>query len=314
MGRYILRRVLYTIPVLFIITLIVFSLIHLIPGDPVKLIYSIEGTEERIEKAREKLNLDKPVIVQYGIWMRNLSQGQMGESLRSGEEVAPIIFKKLGTTAILTFSALLISITLSIILGVIAASRRNTTIDFGVMTLAVFGISIPVFWTGILVVLLFAVRLGLLPAIGYESFLENPAEAFRHLTLPALTLGFALAGYTTRMTRSQMIDVLNQDYIRTARAKGVKEGFVIYKHALKNALIPVVTAIGLQLGFLMGGAVLVEQIFAWPGIGQLLIHAIFNRDYIMIQGITLVVAVLFVLINLIVDIIYAFLNPKIRYQ
>ena len=314
MRRYILRRVLYVIPVLFFVTIIVFSLINLIPGDPIKLIYSIQGTAEKIELARARLNLDKPLIVRYGLWIKDLSRGDLGESLRSSEKVLPIVMRKLGPTLILTISSLFISIILSIILGVIAAARRNTMTDFGVMGLAIFGISIPVFWMGLLVVLLFSVYWKILPSMGYKSFLETPVEAFRHLTLPALTLGFALAGYTTRMTRSQMIDVLNQDYIRTARAKGVKESLVIYKHALKNALIPVVTAVGLQVGFLMGGAVLIEEIFNWPGIGKLLVQSILNRDYTMIQGVTLVIAIIFVFINLLVDIIYAFLNPKIRYQ
>ena len=276
MGKYILKRVLYAIPVFFLVTIIVFSLINLIPGDPVKLIYGMHASAEKIETARAKLNLDKPVIVRYGMWMKDVFKGNLGKSLRSDKEVLPIIIKKLGLTFILTIAAMFVSITISIILGVIAASRRNTTTDFSIMAFAVLGISIPVFWTGLLVVMLFAVYWGILPSMGYESFTENPVEAFRYLILPALVLGFALAGYTTRMTRSQMIDVLNQDYIRTARAKGVMEKTVIFKHALKNALIPVVTAIGLQFGFLMGGAVLIEEIFAWPGIGKLLVAAIYK--------------------------------------
>jgi peptide/nickel transport system permease protein len=314
MLKYLLRRVLYIIPVIFFVTIIVFSFIHLIPGDPVKMIYGVRATEEKVAIVRAQLNLDKPIMVQYFLWLKDILRGDFGKSLRSNEPVFPMIVAKLGPTLSLTVTALVFSVSISIILGVIAAAKRNTFSDFTVMGIAVFGISIPVFWMGIMVIMLFSLFLKLFPSMGYVRLFDNPVSFLKHMILPAGTLGFALAGYTTRMTRSQMIDVLNQDYIRTARAKGVVERLVIYKHALKNALIPIVTAIGLQFGFLMGGQILIEEIFAWPGIGRLAIKAIFNRDYTVVQGVVLVVAVMFVFINLIVDIIYAYLNPKIRYK
>jgi peptide/nickel transport system permease protein len=314
MLRYLIRRLLYIIPVLFFVTIIVFSFIHLIPGDPVRMIYGVRATEEKVAIVRAQLNLDKPIVVQYFLWLKDLSRGNFGKSLRSNEPVFPMIVAKLGPTLALTVTSLVFSVSISIIIGVIAAAKRNTIYDFSVMGIAVFGISIPVFWMGIMVILFFSMYLGWFPSMGYAKFFENPLSFIRHIILPAATLGFALAGYSTRMTRSQMIDVLNQDYIRTARAKGVAERLVVYKHALKNAMIPIVTAIGLQFGFLMGGQILIEEIFAWPGIGRLVVKAIFNRDYTIVQGVVLVVAVMFVFVNLIVDILYAYLNPKIRYK
>lgn len=314
MGAYIAKRILYAIPVLFFVTLIVFSLINLVPGDPIRLMYGLEATEAKVAIARARFHLDEPVIVRYFLWMKDVLRGDFGISLRSNQPVLNLIVDKLKNTVILTFASLTISVSISIILGVIAAYKRNTLIDFGVMGFAVVGISVPMFWSGLIAILIFAILLKVFPSMGYVSFLEDPVGFIKHLILPAGVLGFTLAGYTTRMTRSQMVDVLNQDYIRTARAKGVIERLVIYRHALKNALIPVVTAVGLQLGILMGGQILVEEIFAWPGVGRLAIKAIFNRDYPVVQGVVLVIAVLFVFINLAVDIIYAFLNPKIRYK
>ena len=314
MLRYIIRRILYAIPVLFIITVIVFSLIHLIPGDPVRMIFGVRATQEKVAVVKAELNLDKPIYIQYYIWIKGVLKGDFGDSLRSNEPVLPTILPKLVNTFILTMTSLIFSIIVSIIFGVIAASRRNTMTDFTVMGVAIFGISIPIFWSGIISILFFSSFLHILPSMGYVSFIKDPIAGIRHLILPAGVLGFALTSYTTRMTRSQMIDVLNQDYVITARAKGLGERLVIYKHALKNALIPIVTAIGLEFGYLMGGQVLIEQIFAWPGIGKLVVNAIFNRDYTIIQGVVLVVAVIFVFVNLLVDITYAFLNPKIRYK
>jgi peptide/nickel transport system permease protein len=314
MLRYLVRRILYLIPIVFLVSVLVFSLIHLIPGDPVRMIYGVRATEEKVAIVRAQLNLDKSIPAQYLIWIGNMLRGDFGKSLRSNEPVLPMIVSKVGPTLALTLTSLAFSIAFSIILGVIAAARRNTFYDFGIMGFAVVGISIPVFWMGIMVIILFSVILKVLPSMGYVRFFESPGGFISHLILPAATLGFALAGYTTRMTRSQMIDVLNQDYIRTARSKGVIERLVIYKHALKNALIPIVTAIGLQFGFLLGGQVLIEEIFAWPGIGRLLVKAIFNRDYTLVQGIVLLIAIVFVLVNLLVDILYAYLNPKIRYK
>jgi peptide/nickel transport system permease protein len=312
--RYIIKRLVYLIPVLFFITIIVFSFIHLIPGDPVRMIYGVRATEEKLAVVRAQLHLDKPVYVQYILWLSNVLRGDFGKSLRSNEPVFPIIVQKLGPTLVLSLFSMIISVSISIVLGVLAASRRNTFTDFGIMGFAVLGISIPVFWSGLLMIMLFSLVLRWFPSMGYVGLFENPLQFLRHIILPAVTLGFALAGYTTRMTRSQMLDVLSQDYIRTARAKGVTEKLVIYKHALRNGLLPIVTAIGLQFGFLMGGQILIEEIFAWPGIGRLAVKAIFNRDYTMVQGVVLIVAVIFVIVNLLVDVLYAYLNPRIRYK
>lgn len=314
MLKYIIKRLIYTIPTIFLITIIVFSIIHLIPGDPIKLIYGVRATEENIAVARAQLNLDKPVAVQYYLWIKKLLHGDLGESLRSGESISKLIFNSLGPTLLLTITALIFSVIISIFLGSIAAYKRNTIFDFATMSFAILGISLPVFWTGIMFILFFSLFLRVLPSMGYVSFLENPIGALKYLILPVGTLAFSLAGYSTRMTRSQMIEVLSQDYIRTARAKGLLERIVLYRHALKNALIPIITVIGLQFGYLMGGQVLIEEIFAWPGIGRLVLEAIMNRDYTVVQGVVLVIAIIFVFLNLCIDIIYTFLNPKIRYK
>ena len=312
---YIIKRILYMLLTLFLVSIIIFSIIHIIPGDPIRLVYGvIHGTQEMIDAKREILHLNDPIIVQYYYWFKDIIRGNFGESLRSGEKVFPLIITRFSRTIILSFVSMAIAIFLALILGVLAAYKRNTFYDFFIMGFSVLGISIPVFWSGLLAILFFSIYLGVLPSIGYVSFLVDPLDSIKHLILPAGILGFSITGYTTRITRSQMIDVLNQDYVRTARAKGVAERAVVYKHALKNALIPIVTVIGIQFGFLMGGQVLVEVIFGWPGIGTLIVKAILNRDYTIVQGVSLIIAVFLILISLVVDIIYAFLNPKIRYQ
>jgi len=286
----------------------------MIPGDPIKIMLGIRAKPEQIEELRKQLNLDKPIVIQYILWLKNILRGDFGLSIRSKEPVLELILKKLPATIILSTAALFFSSILSIFLGIIAGYKRNSKFDISVMVFAALCVSIPEFWLGIMLILFFASYLSLLPSMGYESFLINPIMSIKHLILPALSAGFVLTGHTTRMTRSQMIDVLNQDYIKTARAKGLKEQVVILRHALKNALIPVVTVIGMQFGYLLGGTVIVEQIFAWPGIGRLVLQSISNRDYPVVQGVVLITAFLFVLINLLVDIFYRFLDPKIRLE
>ena len=314
MINYILRRLLYTIPTIFIVTVLVFSLIHLIPGNPVEILYGIAGAPEQIEIVKHQLNLDKPIVVQYYMWIKGIMKGDFGYSLKSGEEIWPIIKKKFIITFTLIITSLLISVFISILLGVLAASKRNTFSDFSIMIFAVVAISIPGFWVALMAMYVFSLKLGVLPSIGYVSFVENFKEALRHLIMPASVLALSRIGYTTRMTRSQMVDVLYQDYIRTARAKGVSETVVLYKHAFKNASIPVITAIGLQLGFLMSGSVIIEKIFLFPGIGLYLVNSISSRDYTAVQAVVLIIASFFIILNLIVDIMYGFLNPKIRYK
>ena len=279
MIRYIIIRLLLAIPVLLVVTILVFSLIHLAPGDPVQLLMGIYGDPVHVEMLREKLNLDKPIIIQYFLWMKNLLKGDLGLSIRSRTPVLEMILERYPKTFILAGLGLSISIVLSIISGVIAAYKRNTAVDFSVMTFAIIGISIPQFWMAIMLILVFSLFLGILPSMGYVPFLQNPIASIKHLILPAFALGIAQASITARMTRSEMLEILGQDYIKTARAKGLRERSVLFKHALKNALIPIVTILGIQFAFLMGGTVVIEEIFVYPGLGKLAVDSIFNRDY-----------------------------------
>jgi peptide/nickel transport system permease protein len=313
--KYIIKRILWAIPVILIVSIIVFSVIHMIPGDPViAMLGTVQTSPEVIQELREQLNLDKPIIVQYFLWLKDVLRGDLGYSIRNNEPVLGLILRKLPATALLALSSLIIAVFISIIAGVTAAHNRNTGWDFGVMFFAILGISIPAFWLGIMLILFFSLFLGLLPSMGYESFLSDPISSLRHLILPSIAAGFINAGYLTRVTRSEMIEVLNQDYIRTARSKGLKESIVIYSHAMKNALIPVVTAIGMRFAYLMGGTVIIEQIFAWPGIGRLVFTSITSRDYPVVQGVVLVSAFIFVMVNLVVDILYTFLDPRVKLE
>ena len=314
MIKYIIKRILFAIPVLILVSIIVFSLIHLAPGDPIQILLGIYGDPNLVKTLQAQLNLDKPLPIQYFLWIGKVLKGDLGISMRSKTPVLTMILERYPRTFMLAGAGLMISIFISIISGVIAASRRNTAIDFSVMSFAIVGISIPQFWMAIMLILIFALYLGVLPSIGFVPFLEDPVQSIRHLILPAVSLGIAQASITARMTRSEMLEVLSQDYIITARAKGLTEKTVIFKHALKNALIPIVTIIGIQFAFLMGGTVVIEQIFVYPGLGKLIIDAIFNRDYTVIQGAILFTSTFFIFINIVVDIIYTALNPKIRLE
>jgi len=314
MLKYLLKRILYIIPVMIMVSIIAFSLLHMIPGDPIMIMLGVRAQPETVEALREQLYLDEPIIVQYFLWLKGVLQGDLGESIRNKIPVLELVVQRLPVTLSLAIISLSISVVVSIGMGILAAVKRNTPWDFGAMTFAVLGVSIPQFWMGIMVILLFSLVLGWLPSVGYVSFIKEPIESIRHLILPSMALGFSLAGYITRMTRSQMLEVLGEDYIRTARAKGLREAVITYKHALKNAMIPIVTVIGLNFAYLLGGTVLIEHIFALPGIGRLVLQSIYNRDYPVVQGVILIVAVVFIIINLIVDLIYRFLNPKIRYK
>lgn len=313
MGRYLAQRALALVPIFLLMTVIVFLLIRLVPGDPIDVMYGAEGMDAtRREALRQELGLDQPVAMQYVRWLGRALTGDLGNSYKAQRTVVELIGQRLPATLLLSFAALLVSVIIAIPLGIIAAVRRNTGADIFAMVFAILGISLPNFWCGILFVLIFAVSLGWLPSIGYVSPLEDPLKALRHLALPAVTLGWSLAGATTRLTRSTLLEELGRDYVRTARGKGVYERLVLTRHALRNALIPTVTMIGLQLGFLIGGAVVVEAVFAWPGIGMLLVDSIFGRDYPVVQGVILTVAIFVVLINLIVDLLYTLLDPRIR--
>ncbi len=313
MFRYITRRALALLPVFFLMTIIVFVLIRLVPGDPVDVMYGAEGLDEvRRAVLREDLGLDQPVPVQYVLWLGRAITGDLGISYRAQMPVMQLILQRFPATIFLSLAALLFSVVIAIPLGIISAVRRNTWADLAAMGFAIFGISLPQFWSGMMFVLVFAVWLRWLPSIGYVSPVEDLGEFFKHLILPAVTLGWSLAGTTTRLTRSSLLEELGKDYIRTARGMGLKEWQVLAGHALRNAFIPTITMIGLQLAFLIGGAVVVEVVFAWPGIGLLIVDSIFARDYPVVQGVILFVAILVVVVNLLVDVVYTLIDPRIR--
>jgi ABC-type dipeptide/oligopeptide/nickel transport system permease component len=312
MLRYILNRIIYLLPVLFIMSLVVFSFIHLIPGDPVDAILGLNASDEARAAVRKSLGLDRNIVVQYMSWIGGVVSGDFGDSVVTGQPVLKLILEKLPATLLLAFASILVSVFIAVFAGTIAAVNKGNWTDMSVLVLALAGISVPVFWIAILAVLAFSVTWPIFPSIGYVSPLEDPIAALRHLTLPALCMGAALAGAIARMTRSEMIEQLGKDYIITARAKGLSPREVTYRHALRNSLITVVTFTGLELGTLLGGAIIVETIFAWPGLGLTAIQSIFSRDYPMVQGIVLFLAFFFVFVNLLVDISYTFLNPQIR--
>jgi peptide/nickel transport system permease protein len=310
---YLSRRALTLFPILLFMSIIVFALIRMIPGDPIDVMYGSEGMDEiRRAALTRELGLDQPVFVQYGKWLWRAVQGDLGNSYRAGMPVLQLIGRRLPATLLLSLAALFLSLLIALPLGLLAAIKRNSGVDMGATAFAILGISMPNFWSGILLVLVFSVWLGWLPSIGYVSPFENFSESLRHLILPSITLGWALAGVTTRLARSSLLEELGKDYVRTARGKGLPERTVLFTHGLRNSLIPTVTMIGLQLGFLIGGTVVVETVFAWPGVGLLVVDSIFARDYPVVQGVVLVIAVLVVAINLLVDVTYTVLDPRIR--
>lgn len=307
--RYLLERLLYILPVMLGVSIITFGLINLAPGDPAELILRYGGVEparEAVEALREELGLNNPLYVQYGRWLWNVCHLDLGKSFRTGRPVAEEILSRFPATLELTCAALAFMVLLALPAGILSALYRHAFIDHLSRLCALFGASLPGFWLGLMLIYFFAVQLGLLPVMGRGG----P----QHLVLPAVTLGFGLAAVYARILRASMLDVLGQDYIRVARAKGLKEKWVIGRHALKNALLPAVTLLGMSFGHLLGGAVIVETIFAWPGVGKFAVDSIFNRDYPVIQGYALFMAVVFVLANLLVDISYVFLDPRIRLE
>jgi len=306
MISFILKRLLLTIPTIFGVIFIVMLTIELVPGDPVELMLGEHATQEAVENVRTALGLDKPLLTRYFLYLRNLTRGDMGRSIRENRLVSQEISDVWPATLKLTIAAMMIAILVGVTLGIFSAVRPGSCFDGVNRVLSLFGLSMPVFWVGLVLIVIFAYWIRLFPIGGTGSW--------RHLVLPAVTLSLPSIAMISRMTRSSLLEVLKEDYIRTARAKGVSEKIVIVKHALKNALIPIVTLSGLQLGQLMGGAILTETVFAWPGLGRLMVRAIFARDYILLQGAVLVFALVFVLVNLIVDISYSFLDPRVGYR
>lgn len=314
MLKYTARRVLMIFPLIFMVSLGVFALVHMIPGDPAITISGENATEEQIQATRERLGLDDPVIQQYLRWAGAAVQGDLGQSLFSSRTVAGAILERFPVTLSLTAGAVLVSLIISLPAGIIAATKRGRWPDRAATLFASVGIAMPNFWLGILLILVFALMFPIFPAVGYSRLAEDGLLAWaRSLVLPSLTLGMAAAAETTRQLRSSLYDALNQDYVRTARAKGMSGPVIIGKHALKNAAVPVITVIGFQIAFLLGGTVVVEQIFGLPGLGGLAIRAVLERDIPMIQGIVVVTALLVMLVNLLVDLTYAYLDPRVRY-
>ncbi len=308
MLRYALGRLLGTVPVLFGVTLLVFLMAWVTPGDPVVAMLgeASQGiSRQALEDLRRELGLDRPVPVQYLDYVGGLLRGDLGDSVRSRRPVLAEIRDRLPATIELALAALTIAVALGVTLGVLAAVRQRTWVDGAAIAVALVGVSIPVFWSGFLLMIVFALELGWLPASGRGTW--------RHLVLPAVTVGVSSAAFIARITRGAVLEALAQDYVRTAKAKGLAPRRVVVRHALRNALLPIVTVVGLQLGGLLGGAVLTETVFAWPGVGRLLVDAIVARDLPLVQGSVLVVSLLFIVVNLAVDLSYAAINPKVRY-
>ncbi len=314
MIRYVLLRLASLIPLLLGVSFIAFSLIKLAPGDPIEAMLGLEADQQSIDILRQRYGLDQPFIVQYGLWLLRVVQGDLGRSIQSGTEVISAVGQALLPSAQLALAALAVSLMIAIPAGIISATRPNGRMDWAVTIGALCGLSLPSFWLGIILIFSFSVALPLLPSSGRVPFFEDPLANLAHLILPAITLGTALAAATMRMTRAAMLEVLSQDYIRTARAKGLAKRAVVYKHALRNALMPIVTVIGVQMGHILGGVVVTETVFAWPGIGKLTVDAIFARDYPLVLGCVLTTAVIFVIINLITDIVYTALDPRVSYR
>jgi peptide/nickel transport system permease protein len=305
-ATYLAGRVLLLLPVLLGVSLVSFGLLQLVPGDPALILAGEEATEEVLARIRQEYGLNRPLPVQFLSYLRHAASGDLGISIQSRQPVATLLAQRFPFTLKLACLAILVSATLGVIAGVIAATRRNSMLDLTALLGSLVGISLPIFWLGLLAILLFSVKLRWLPAGG--------SGTLAHLILPALVLGAASSAVIARTTRASMLEVLRQDYVRTARAKGVEERLVVYRHALKNAMIPILTVFGLEFGYNLGGAVLTETVFSLPGAGRLIVEGIFARDYPVVQGALLVVATTFVLVNLLTDIAYAFFDPRIRYD
>lgn len=316
MFKLIAKRLLQFIPVLLISTILVFSIVRLTPGDPAEIQFGPRASDARYAEAvqlyREELGLDKPIIIQYFLWLKNVLRGNFGDSIRSGQPVLELILEKLPPTLELLFAGILIGLVFGISLAIIAGLRKGSLIDSGASIISVSGLAIPGFWLGMILLWIFALRLKWLPASGYVPFTEDPIGNIKRLIMPVITLGVYEIAIVTRFLRAEIIEVLHTDYVRTARSKGLPERIVVLRHILKNSMIPLITVIALEIGYLLGGVVVVEQIFGWSGMGWLIFHAISNRDYPVIQGIVVLIAVGYASANLLADIIYGFLDPRIR--
>lgn len=314
MANYLVRRLLWMIFVLIGVSIIVFGLIHLTPGDPAQIMLGPSASMDDVRELQHQLGLDRPVVVQYGHWIGQAVQGDLGQSIVLRRSVLGEVIDRFGNTALLAGTAMVISFTIGIVLGVISAVRRGSSIDRLVILAATGGLSLPSFWFGLMLIILFSVGLGWLPGTGMTSAVNGGSviDIAKHLILPSVALAVVPMAVLARYTRSSMLEVLGQDYVRTARAKGMSERIVIGRHVFRNTLVALVTMLGLQVGFLLAGAVYIENVFSWPGIGQMLVDAILKRDFPLVQGGVLLVATVYVVVNLATDLLYAFLDPHIR--
>ena len=313
MIKYFIKRIFQVIPVLFLCSIIIFSLIRLIPGNPALILAGPDALPEQIESLTAELGLDKPIVVQYFIWIKNVLSGDFGNSIINGYPVFKLIKIKLIATLELAISGLIVSLLISFPLGILSAIKRNSIIEKFTTIFVALGQAIPTFWLGILLVIVFSIQLRWLPPSGRIEFSQNPVIASKLILLPALTLGVYTASVLTRFLKTSVLEILNSDYVVTARAKGLSEWTIVIVHVIKNAMIPFITVLGLQFGAFLGGSVVTESIFDWPGLGRLMLQAIQTRDYPVLQGTILVVVFFFVMVNLLIDLLYSLLDPKIRY-
>ncbi|MBI5877997.1 MAG: ABC transporter permease [Chloroflexi bacterium] len=313
MGNYILKRLLSMVPTIVLVSMIVFFLVRLTPGDPAIAMLGEEATPAAVAALRAEYGWDQPIPVQYAIWLSKVVQGDLGRRVRTNQPVSQAIIERLPTTIELTLFALVISLSIAIPTGIISATRRNSASDLITTTLALIGVSMPSFFLAMLMIFVLSLNLRWLPPMGFTPLAESVTDNLKGMIMPAIALGAGAAAVVARLTRSSLLEVLTQEYIRTARAKGLAERVVITAHALKNAMIPVVTIVGLQVGALLSGAVITETIFVLPGVGKLAVDAIFARDFPMIQGVVLFLSLIFLFSNLLVDVLYAFLDPRIHY-
>lgn len=313
MLSIVIPRILSAFPVLFVVSLVTFLIMWIVPGDVATQIASPDATAEELQAIRERLKLDRSIFEQAMVWYGNLLRGDLGDSYLLDRSVVEAVLERLPVTLSLAFSALLIAVALGFVFGILAATGHNSWVDQSTMTVALLGLSLPDFWFGLVLIFFFAVELGWFPTGGYVPFAEDPIGWLRSMTLPALTLALTQMGVIARMVRSSILEEQGQDYVRTARAKGLPRWMVVFKHTLRNALIPVVTLIGILTGLLLGGAVVIEVVYSLPGVGRLIIGAIQNRDYPIVQGGLLMTAAVFVFVNIAVDILYTLIDPRIGY-
>jgi peptide/nickel transport system permease protein len=315
LPAYALRRLLLAVPVLFGVSVLVFAVLHLAPGDPAAIMLGAQATKEDVQRLHRDLGLDQPLVVQYLNWMGQVVRGDLGRSIPLGRAVLPEVLLRFKATLVLTAGALVIAVLLGLGAGIISAVKQYSWLDRLSMGVAVTGVSLPVFWTGIMLIIVFALQLRWFPSSGMSSpYGSGVGDVLWHLVLPAVTLGTASAAALARLTRSSVLEIIRQDYVRSARAKGLAERAVIARHVLKNAINPIITVLGVQVGFLLGGAILTETVFSWPGLGSMMVRAIQARDYPLVQGGVLLIATTFVVVNLAVDLLYAVFDPRIRYD